>query len=156
MDESNLGSNSSSASRLPPRCEPGSLRLQLSTHFFFKPTCRPCSRAFQSAYIIISTFIMGKELGPGVGFEFPSYEVKWLKRDLLLFANSIGATYPDELHFLYVSISSGIKTHPQSLYTQATNFVMHLTCPAGAPSLVCRLSDLSYHPPFQAHGPRSH
>ena len=46
---------------------------------------------------------MGKESGPGVGFEFPSFEVKWLKRDLLLFANSIGATYPDELHFLYVS-----------------------------------------------------
>jgi hypothetical protein len=47
---------------------------------------------------------MGNEAGPGVGFEFPSFEVKWLKRDLLLFANSIGATYPDELHFLYVSI----------------------------------------------------
>lgn len=48
---------------------------------------------------------MGNESGPGVGFEFPSFEVKWLKRDLLLFANSIGATYPDELHFLYVSPS---------------------------------------------------
>jgi hypothetical protein len=46
---------------------------------------------------------MGKELGPGVGFEFPSFEVKWLKRDLLLFAASIGAAYPEELHFLYVS-----------------------------------------------------
>ena len=45
---------------------------------------------------------MGNEAGPGVGFEFPSYEVKWLKRDLLLFAASIGATYPDELHYLYV------------------------------------------------------
>jgi hypothetical protein len=47
---------------------------------------------------------MGNEAGPGVGFEFPSFEVKWLKRDLLLFAASIGASYPDELHFLYVSI----------------------------------------------------
>lgn len=46
---------------------------------------------------------MGNEAGPGVGFEFPSFEVTWLKRDLLLFASSIGATYPDELHFLYVS-----------------------------------------------------
>lgn len=46
---------------------------------------------------------MGKELGPGVGFEFPSFEVTWMKRDLLLFAASIGATYPDELHYLYVS-----------------------------------------------------
>ncbi|KAJ4377641.1 hypothetical protein N0V83_000469 [Neocucurbitaria cava] len=44
---------------------------------------------------------MGKELGPGVGFEFPSVPVSWMKRDLLLFAASIGATYPDELHFLY-------------------------------------------------------
>jgi hypothetical protein len=58
---------------------------------------------------------MGKELGPGVGFEFPSYEVTWLKRDLLLFANSIGATYPDELHFLYVGIFSGLETHLQPL-----------------------------------------
>lgn len=46
---------------------------------------------------------MGKELGPGVGFEFPPVQVSWLKRDLLLFAHSIGVTYPDELHFLYVS-----------------------------------------------------
>jgi hypothetical protein len=46
---------------------------------------------------------MSSEAGPGVGFEYPAVEVKWLKRDLLLFAASIGATYPDELHFLYVS-----------------------------------------------------
>jgi len=48
---------------------------------------------------------MSNEAGPGVGFEFPSFDVAWLKRDLLLFATSIGATYPDELHFLYVSIT---------------------------------------------------
>jgi hypothetical protein len=46
------------------------------------------------------------EAGPGVGFEFPSFEVAWKKRDLLLFAASIGATYPDELHFLYVGVCS--------------------------------------------------
>jgi hypothetical protein len=39
--------------------------------------------------------------GPGVGFEYPATEVSWLKRDVLLFANTIGAT-TDELHFLYV------------------------------------------------------
>jgi hypothetical protein len=39
--------------------------------------------------------------GPGVGFEYPPTEVSWLKRDVLLFANSIGCT-SDELHFLYV------------------------------------------------------
>ena len=38
--------------------------------------------------------------GPGVGFEYPPVEVAWLKRDVLLFANTIGAT-ADELHFLY-------------------------------------------------------
>ncbi|KAF2191017.1 Thioesterase/thiol ester dehydrase-isomerase [Zopfia rhizophila CBS 207.26] len=38
--------------------------------------------------------------GPGAGFEFPTFPVAWLKRDLLLFANSIGCT-SDELHFLY-------------------------------------------------------
>lgn len=38
--------------------------------------------------------------GPGAGFEYPAVRVSWLKRDVLLFANSIGAT-ADELHFLY-------------------------------------------------------
>lgn len=38
---------------------------------------------------------------PGAGFEYPPAEVSWLKRDVLLFANSIGCT-ADELHFLYV------------------------------------------------------
>jgi len=37
---------------------------------------------------------------PGAGFEYPATEVSWLKRDVLLFANSIGCT-ADELHFLY-------------------------------------------------------
>ncbi|KAI4144471.1 MAG: hypothetical protein LQ340_006637, partial [Diploschistes diacapsis] len=39
--------------------------------------------------------------GPGAGFEYPAMEVSWLKRDVLLFANSIGCT-ANELHFLYV------------------------------------------------------
>merc|ERR1711939_1096417 len=38
--------------------------------------------------------------GPGVGYEYPSTEVSWLKRDVLLFAVSIGCTV-DELHFIY-------------------------------------------------------
>jgi hypothetical protein len=41
---------------------------------------------------------------PGVGFEYPRTPVTWLKRDLLLFANSIGAKH-DELHFLYVRVN---------------------------------------------------
>lgn len=40
--------------------------------------------------------------GPGQGFEYDPQEVNWLQRDVLLFANSIGAT-ADELHLLYVS-----------------------------------------------------
>ncbi|XMA11167.1 hypothetical protein WAI453_003958 [Rhynchosporium graminicola] len=39
---------------------------------------------------------------PGAGFEYPESEVSWLKRDVLLFANSIGCTAADELHFLFV------------------------------------------------------
>ncbi|PBP24541.1 putative peroxisomal dehydratase protein [Diplocarpon rosae] len=39
--------------------------------------------------------------GPGAGFEYPRQDVSWLKRDVLLFANSIGCTAADELHFLY-------------------------------------------------------
>ncbi|KIV80415.1 hypothetical protein PV11_07915 [Exophiala sideris] len=37
---------------------------------------------------------------PGAGYEYPSTEVSWLKRDVLLFAVSIGCTV-DELHFIY-------------------------------------------------------
>ncbi|KAI1660199.1 Thioesterase/thiol ester dehydrase-isomerase [Daldinia decipiens] len=37
---------------------------------------------------------------PGAGFEYPPTEVSWTKRDVLLFANTIGCT-SDELHFLY-------------------------------------------------------
>ncbi|KAJ5774505.1 hypothetical protein N7457_009401 [Penicillium paradoxum] len=37
---------------------------------------------------------------PGAGHEFPAKEVSWQKRDVLLFANSIGVK-ADELHFLY-------------------------------------------------------
>ncbi|RMZ78248.1 hypothetical protein DV737_g3994, partial [Chaetothyriales sp. CBS 132003] len=36
----------------------------------------------------------------GAGFEYPREEVSWLKRDVLLFAVSIGST-ADELHFTY-------------------------------------------------------
>ncbi len=61
---------------------------------------------------------MSDKAGPGVGFEFPNYEVSWLKRDLLLFATSIGATYPEELHFLYVSRSGRFICNPgRSEYT---------------------------------------
>lgn len=35
-------------------------------------------------------------------YEFPPQKVSWLKRDLLLFANTIGCE-ADELHFLFVS-----------------------------------------------------
>lgn len=42
---------------------------------------------------------------PGVGHEY-SADVSWEKRDILLFAISIGCTSQDELHFLYVSMGS--------------------------------------------------
>ena len=41
------------------------------------------------------------EKGVGAGHKFDPYPVSWLKRDVLLFANSIGCTV-DELQFIYV------------------------------------------------------
>ena len=38
---------------------------------------------------------------PGAGFEYPRTDVAWVKRDILLFAATIGCK-ADELHFLYV------------------------------------------------------
>jgi len=38
---------------------------------------------------------------PGAGHEYEPYPVAWTKRDVLLFANSIGCTV-DELQYLYV------------------------------------------------------
>lgn len=49
--------------------------------------------------------------GPGVGYEYPRTAVSWLKRDVLLFAVSIGCTV-DELHFIYVSATPATKWHP--------------------------------------------
>lgn len=45
---------------------------------------------------------------PGVGHEYPPVAVSWLKRDVLLFANSIGCQ-ADELHFLFVSYQARLK-----------------------------------------------
>ncbi|RSM13919.1 hypothetical protein CEP52_001627 [Fusarium oligoseptatum] len=38
--------------------------------------------------------------GPGVGYQYPPQRVSWLRRDVLLFANTVGCT-DDELQFLY-------------------------------------------------------
>lgn len=47
---------------------------------------------------------------PGAGFEYPSQDVAWLKRDVLLFAHTVGCTV-DELHFLYVCLSAAPLTY---------------------------------------------
>ena len=49
--------------------------------------------------------VVAKMSAPAAGHEFPPNDVAWQKRDVLLFANSIGCT-ADELHFLFVSASS--------------------------------------------------
>lgn len=72
-----------------------------------------------------------QQKGPGVGFEYPAIEVAWGKRDLLLFANSIGCTV-DELHFLYVSSPHVIAT-----------FVIAKTVSGTAPA-ICRLPNLPF------------
>ena len=72
--------------------------------------------------------------GAGAGHEFPTEEVSWLKRDVLLFANSIGCT-ADELHFLYVCRNLLPQTHRQ----------LTAYCAGAAPKLCC-LPYLLYHP----------
>lgn len=86
---------------------------------------------------------MSEKAGPGVGFEFPSYEVSWLKRDLLLFAASIGATYPEELHFLYVSF----------LYELDSNLgrEFKLTASLGTAPPVRRLPYIPHYSALQTH-----
>lgn len=52
----------------------------------------------EALFILILLITMS---APGAGHEFPSKDVSWQKRDVLLFANSIGCK-ADELHFLFV------------------------------------------------------
>jgi len=67
--------------------------------------------------------------GPGAGFEYPPYEVTWLKRDVLLFANSIGCT-ADELHFLYVNLTAQTPNAPAKTYQELhPNFAVFPTYP---------------------------
>lgn len=75
--------------------------------------------------------------GPGVGFEYPPQKVSWLQRDLLLFANSIGAK-ADELHLLYVRIPVMLRF---SLHR-----VHGLTENAGASPRLCCLSHIPHRP----------
>lgn len=60
---------------------------------------------------IIHKFTMG-ESNPGAGHKSAPVEVSWLKRDVLLFASSIGATAPDELNFLYVRAAKQLEQDP--------------------------------------------
>lgn len=76
---------------------------------------------------------MGKE-NPGAGFEYPAQEVSWLKRDVLLFAASIGCT-ADELQFLYVRILLSSNVNDD------TNVLI------GTTPQVRRLPNLPYYPP---------
>jgi len=92
--------------------------------------------------------------GPGVGFEFPPQEVTWLKRDVLLFANSIGCT-ADELHFLYVR-SHGYnqaahadyhRNYTQTLQSSQHTQLSSVCSKAPAPtSLLISVSIQTHHP----------
>lgn len=62
--------------------------------------------------------------GPGAGFEYPAQPVAWLKRDALLFANSIGIK-ADELHFLYVRRPIIIRLLPGYLRVKIQLLIPH-------------------------------
>ena len=89
--------------------------------------------------------------GAGAGHEFPEEEVSWLKRDVLLFANSIGCT-ADELHFLYVCIwfvwskMPSAKEHAHRSFTPSSPSFLPIlsssvSLPIDAYSLSCRGAD---------------
>lgn len=81
---------------------------------------------------------MGEE-GVGAGHKFDPYPVAWLKRDVLLFANSIGCTV-DELQFIYVWIAFDMSSLHRVLTTNSGT----------PPELQC-LPDLSHPPTVQAY-----
>jgi hypothetical protein len=159
IEQSNLGKLGapqelqSHGSRQPPRSNFKSLRTRYRPHRSRILKIGTSShRTIIYLRLHISSHInMGNEAGPGVGFEFPTFEVKWLKRDLLLFANSIGATYPDELHFLYVS-------RPRHMICIVITMpIVHVANRRiGTASIFRGLPYLPNHPPIQARGPRCH
>ncbi|PGH19365.1 hypothetical protein AJ80_04005 [Polytolypa hystricis UAMH7299] len=83
-------------------------------------------------------------------FEYPPQQVSWLKRDALLFANSIGCQAKDELHFLYELHPNFqiFPTYPIVLTfkysdTDCVNFLARnaaRTLPPGCPKLDWRLA----------------
>jgi hypothetical protein len=79
---------------------------------------------------------MAPNENPGQGHEHPPVEVSWLKRDVLLFAVSIGAKI-DELNYIYVRALSVINAIPPRPLADIT---------AGTASQVRRVPDISHHP----------
>jgi peroxisomal enoyl-CoA hydratase 2 len=78
--------------------------------------------------------------GPGAGFDYPPYEVTWLKRDALLFANSIGCT-ADELHFLFVSDlvkNPFLQLNYDRNSTQTLRFFLHIRLSCVSSSITCQ------------------
>jgi hypothetical protein len=73
--------------------------------------------------------------GPGVGYEYPRTDVSWMKRDVLLFAVSIGCTV-DELHFIYVRPPDLSDMRRSKKLTEI-----------GTPSRFRRVPDVSHHSP---------
>lgn len=107
----------------------------------------------QSYLLQTSAYPNMGESNPGAGHESAPVPVAWLKRDVLLFAASIGAK-ADELQYLYVST----KQSPDSflLYRRRNSPAKFSdsACP-GTPPQLRRLPYLSHHPPLQTHQPRS-
>lgn len=92
-----------------PAVNSGSGPLGISRQLQYHSTQTFLSQTFPQVHTIgISTYRMADK-APGAGHESAPVAISWLKRDVLLFAASIGAT-ADELHYLYVS--NGIRPPP--------------------------------------------
>jgi peroxisomal enoyl-CoA hydratase 2 len=81
-----------------PRLSTSSSRASRTSYCFFFSNSVSNHSITPFVHLPILSKMTSKE--PGAGHQFPAYPVSWLKRDVLLFANSVGCT-ADELHFLY-------------------------------------------------------
>ena len=80
-------------------------RLSLSCEYKYTATPSPISNAFHLPFFLCAAIMSSHETGQrrtAISFPLPSVPVAWNRRDVLLFANSIGCQL-DEPWYLYVS-----------------------------------------------------
>jgi len=148
-----------------PDCRPASQEFLAQLLVPCDPSCIPTAAisTFDNSSTLLSRLKLSlfdkmgaSEAGPGVGFEFPRFDVAWKKRDLLLFASSMGLRIRMSCTFsTYVPPSQFGPSHRESETARHIK-TFSLTPTTGTQPLLRRLPHLSHHPPLQTHRLRSH